>query len=127
MSKKACEIFISFLALAVIFFGIRYAAMRERLRHADLHAWYQQENATEFGGQLQDASVQWGYLKEKNAEGITYQLMDDSFVIVLDRSSNTSETKARETLKHESCHIATWDEKADHGPRWTACMAGKTE
>jgi hypothetical protein len=127
MTKNRRDILISLLALAIIVFGIRYAVVRERLRHADLHAWYQQENATEFGGQLQDASVQWGYLKEKNAEGITYQLTDDSFVIVLDRSSNTSEKKARETLKHESCHIATWDEKADHGPRWSACMAGKIE
>jgi hypothetical protein len=127
MTKYTRDVLISLVAVAVIFFGIRYAAMRERLRRADLHAWYQQENATEFGGQLQDASVQWGYLKDKNAEGITYQLTDDSFVIVLDRSSNTSEKKARETLKHESCHIATWDEKADHGPRWIACMAGKTE
>jgi hypothetical protein len=127
MNQNSRDILISLLALAVIVFGIRYAVMRERLRRADLHAWYQQENATDFGGQLQDASVQWGYLKEKNAGGITYQLTDDSFVIVLDRSSNTSEKKARETLKHESCHIATWDEKADHGPRWTACMAGKTE
>ena len=127
MTKNRRDILISLLALAVIVFAVRYAMMRERLRHADLHAWYQQENATEFGGALQDAAVQWGYLKEKNAEGITYQLTDDSFVIVLDRSSNTSETKARETLKHESCHIATWDEKTDHGPRWTACMAGKTE
>ena len=127
MNKNSRDILISLLALAVIVFGIRYAVMRERLRRADLHAWYQQENATDFGGQLQDASVQWGYLKEKNAGGITYQLTDDSFVIVLDRSSNTSEKKARETLRHESCHIATWDEKADHGPRWTACMAGKTE
>jgi hypothetical protein len=127
MTKNRRDVLISLLAIAIIVFGSRYAVMRERLRHADLHAWYQQENATEFGGHLQDASVQWGYLKEKNAGGITYQLTDDSFVIVLDRSSNTSETKARETLKHESCHIATWDEQADHGPRWTACMAGKTE
>jgi len=98
---------ISILALAVIVFGIRYAVMRERLRRTDLHAWYQQENATVFGGQLQDASVQWGYLKEKNAEGITYQLTDDSFAIILDQNSNTSESKARETLKHEACHIYT--------------------
>jgi len=127
VNKYARDLLISLVALAVIVFGIRYHMMRERLRHADLHSWYQQENSTTFGGQLQDASVKWGYLKDKDAEGITYRLNDDSFVIVLDRNSNTSESKARETLKHEACHVANWDEKADHGPLWQACMAGKTE
>jgi len=28
-----------------------------------------------------------------------------------------------EDVKHEMCHIATWDEVEDHGPRWQECMA----
>jgi SprT-like family len=127
MTKNSRDILISLLALAVITFGVRYAVMREKLQRTDLHIWYQQENATEFGGQLKDASVQWGYLKEENAEGITYKMTDDSFAIVLDRGSNTSEKEARDTLRHEMCHVSTWGEQPSHGPRWQACMAGKTE
>jgi hypothetical protein len=127
MTRNSRDILISLLALAVITFGVRYAVMREKLQRTDLHVWYQQENATEFGGQLQDASVQWGYLKEENAEGITYKMTDDSFSIVLDRSSNTSEKEARDTLRHKMCHVSTWGEVPSHGPRWQACMAGKTE
>jgi hypothetical protein len=127
LNKNTRDILISLLALGVIFSGIRYHMMRERLSHADLHSWYQQENATAFGGSLQDASVEWGDLREKNAEGITYKYEDDSFAIVLDRNSNTSESEARDTLKHEACHVATWGEEPKHGPKWQACMAGKTE
>ena len=127
MNKNARDILISLLALGVIFSGIRYHMMRERLRHADLHSWYEQENATVFGGSLQDASVEWGDLREESAEGITYRPSDDSFAIVLDRSTNTSESEARDTLRHEACHVATWGEEPVHGPRWQACMAGKTE
>jgi hypothetical protein len=127
MTKHSRDILISLLALAVIVFGIRYAIMRERLRRADLHAWYQQENATEFGGKLPDARVEWSDLSEDNDEGKTYQLTDDSFVIALDRNSNTSESEARDTLRHEACHVATWGEEPVHGPRWKACMVGKTE
>lgn len=127
MTKNSRDILISLLALAVIVLGIRYAVMRERLRRADLHAWYQQENATEFGGHLQDAQVNWGDLRGDDAEGETYQQTDDSFVIVLDRNQNTSESKARDTLRHEACHVATWGEEPKHGPKWQACMAGKTE
>ena len=127
LNKNARDILISLIALAVIIFGIRYHIMRERLSHADLHAWYQPENTTAFGGSLQDASVEWGELREKNAEGITYRYEDDSFAIVIDRNQNTSEGEARDTLKHEACHLATWGEEPSHGPRWRACMAGKTE
>ena len=123
MNKNTRDILISLLALAVIIFGIRYVVMRERLRRADLHAWYQQENATAFGGSLQDASVEWGDLRQDDAEGITYKYDDDSFAIVLDQSTNTSESEARDTLRHEACHVATWGEEPKHGPKWQACMS----
>lgn len=110
MTKNARDISISLLALAIIFFGVRYHVLRERLRQADLHAFYQQTNSEFFGGQLQDAQVKWGDLREDDAEGETYQLTDDSFLIVLDPNQNTSESEARETLRHEACHVATWGE-----------------
>jgi len=127
MTKNSREILISLSAIAVIIFGIRYAVMRERLRHADLHAWYQRDNSELFSGKLPDARVEWSDLSDDNDAGKTYQLTDDSFVILLDRKQNTSESEARDTLKHEACHVATWGEEPVHGPRWTACMASKTE
>jgi len=127
LNKNTRDILISLIALAVIIFGIRYAIMRERLSRADLHAWYQQENETEFAGSLQDASVEWGDLREESAEGITYRYADDSFAIVLDRSTNTSESEARDTLRHEACHVATWEEEPVHGPKFRACMSQRTD
>ncbi len=127
MTKDARDILISLLALAVIVFGIRYHIMRERLRHADLHSWYQRDNAELFGSKLPDARVEWSDLSEDNDEGKTYQLTDDSFVILLDPKQNTSESEARDTLRHEACHVATWGEEPKHGPKWQSCMAGKTE
>jgi hypothetical protein len=127
LTKNTRDILISLLALAVIVFGIRYAIMRERLRRADLHAWYQQDNAELFGGKLPDARVEWSDLSEDNDEGKTYQLTDDSFVIALDRNSNTSESEARDTLRHESCHVATWGENPIHGPKWQACMSRRID
>jgi SprT-like family len=127
MTRNARDIVISLLALAVIVFGIRYHMMREHLRHANLHAWYQQDNAELFGNKLPDARVEWSDLSEDNDEGKTYQLTDDSFVIVLDRNSNTSESEARDTLRHEACHVATWGEEPVHGPRWKACMSRRID
>jgi len=123
MNKNTRDMLISLLALGVIVFGIRYHFMLQRLRHADLHAWYQQDNTELFGGKLPDARVEWSDLSEDNDEGETYQLTDDSFVIVLDRNQNTSESKARDTLRHEACHVATWGEEPLHGPRFQTCMS----
>jgi hypothetical protein len=39
-------------------------------------------------------------LSADNDAGQTYQLEDDSFVILLDRKQNTSESEARDTVKH---------------------------
>jgi len=76
---------------------------------------------------LHDARVEWSDLSEDNDEGKTYQLTDDSFVILLDPKQNTSESGAGETLRHEVCHVASGGEDSVHGSRWKACMAGKTE
>ena len=125
MTKNTRDLSISFLAIAVIMGGVRYHLMRERLRHADLHVWYQQDNDELFDGKLSDARVEWSDLTEDNDAGKTYQLEDGSFVILLDRQQNTSESEARDTLKRETCHAATWGQEPAHGPRWQACMAGK--
>jgi hypothetical protein len=110
--------------LAVICFGVRYAVGRERLRSPDhLHSLYQETNRTFFDGKLPDVVLKVEDLSDKNAEGVTYKETEDTFVIVLDPNWNTSEDEAQDTMRHESCHVATWEEEPDvHGPRFQQCM-----
>ncbi len=76
---------------------------------------------------MPDARVEWSDLSEDNDDGKTYQLTDDSFVILLDPKQNTSESEARDTLRHEACHVATWGEEPQHGPKWQACMSRRID
>lgn len=120
------EISVSLLSLAVIFFGVNYAVGRERLRDPNhLHVLYQQTNKDFFGDQLPDVVLKVEDLSEHNAEGITYQDAEDRFVIVLDPRWNTSEDEALHTMRHEACHVATWDvmdPDDPHGPPFQECM-----
>lgn len=118
------RILVSLFSLAVIFFGVRYAVGRERLRNpAHLHALYQQTNSAFFDGKLPDVVLKVEDLSDKNADGVTYKESEDTFVIVLDPNWNTSEDEALDTMRHESCHVATWGEEPDpHGPRFQECM-----
>jgi len=116
------RILVSLLSMAIICFGVGYAVGRERLRDPDhLHALYQETNKQFFGGQLCDVEVKSHDLSDEDAAGITYQEMPDRFVIVLD-------PKLR-TIRHEACHVATWDfmDPNDvhgdvHGPPFQECM-----
>jgi hypothetical protein len=122
------RILVSLLSLAIICFGVGYAVGRERLRDPDhLHALYQQINKEFFNGRLPDADVELKAhdLSDQNAEGITYQEMENRFVIVLDPKWNTSEAEALDTMRHEACHVAIWDvmDPNDvHGPPFQECM-----
>ncbi len=118
------RIFVSLLSLTVVCFGVRYAVGRERLRDPKhLHDLYQKTNKEFFGGQLRDVELKAHDLSEEKAEGITYRETEDRFVIVLDPSWNTSEVEALDTMRHESCHVATWgQEPEEHGPRFQECM-----
>jgi hypothetical protein len=117
---------VSLLSLAIIYFGVGYAVGRERLRDPDhFHVLYQRTNKEFFGGQLRDVEVKSHDLTEENAEGITYQETENRFVIVLDPKWNTSEAEALDTMRHEACHVATWDvmDPNDvHGPPFQECM-----
>jgi hypothetical protein len=110
--------------LAVICFGVRYAVGRERLRSpAHLHFLYQETNEKFFGGQLPEVLLKVEDLSDKNAEGVTYKENEGMFVIVLDPAWNTSEDEALDTMRHESCHVATWEEESDaHGECFQECM-----
>jgi len=114
----------SLVALAVICFGVRYAVGRERLRDPEyLHALYQDTNKEFFGGQLPDVKLKSHDLSDDKAMGVTYQEDEDNLVIVLDPKWSTSEDEALGTMRHESCHVATWQQEPDpHGPLFQECM-----
>ena len=120
------RILVSLLSLAIICFGVGYAVGRERLRDPDhLHTLYQETNKQFFGGQMPDVELKAHDLSDEDAAGITYEKMKDRFVIVLDPKWNTSEEEALRTIRHESCHVATWDvmDPNDvHGPPFQECM-----
>jgi hypothetical protein len=116
MTKNSRDMLISLLALAVIVFGIRYHVMRERLRHADLHSWYQQQNAANFGGRLQDASVEWG----SRTGTLTIHLR-----LSLTETQTHQEAKLAKLQDHDACHVATWEEEPKHGPKWQALIGSK--
>jgi hypothetical protein len=81
--------------LAVIYFGVGYAAGRERLRSPDhLHTLYQDTNRAFFDGKLQDVVLKVEDLSNHNAEteGVTYRL-NDKFVIVLVPNGTRRKTK----------------------------------
>jgi predicted SprT family Zn-dependent metalloprotease len=64
-------------------------------------------------------------LSDHQAEGLRYKDREDTFVIVLDPNWNTSEAETLDTMRHESWHVATWEEGSGpepHGPRFQECM-----
>lgn len=116
---------ISVLALATIVWSVRFAVAQEHRRTPQyLQAMYQQLNEKVFENALPTARLEWGDLTD--AMGQTSQEGDDSFVIQVDRESNFSfwvDDELRDTVEHETCHVATWSAEEDaHGPSWQACM-----
>ena len=120
------RILVSLLSLAVIFFGVGYAIGRERLRDPNhIHDLYRKTSKEFFDGQLRDVELKVHDLSDEKAEGITYKESEDKFVIVLDPFWNTSEDEALDTIRHESCHVFTWDvvdPNDSHGPAFQECM-----
>ena len=120
------RILVALLSLAIICVGVGYAVGRERLRNPKhLHDLYQETNKQFFDGRLPDVEVQVHDLSDEKAEGITYEATEDRFVIVLDPNWNTSEVEALDTMRHESCHVATWgvgDPNDPHGAPFQECM-----
>jgi hypothetical protein len=128
MSRRT-NLAVSVLAITTIFFGVRYAVARERLRDPHyLHWIYADENKHHFGDALPDAHLRSGDLTDHDKDdtytlGVTYTLDENCFVIVLAPKWNTTELEARRTIQHEACHVATWKKEDDpHGPLFQDCM-----
>jgi predicted SprT family Zn-dependent metalloprotease len=52
----------------------------------------------------------------------TIKMANGQFHIAFNEQYLRGERYAHMTLLHEQCHVATYDEIQDHGPKWQACM-----
>ena len=78
-----------------------------------------------FDGRLRDVEVKSHDLSDEDAVGITYEQMKDRFVNTLDPKWNTPEEEALHAMRHESCHVVTWevmDPNDVDGPPFQKCM-----
>ena len=122
------NIVVSILALITIIWGVRFIVAQEHRRTPQyLQSIYQELNKQFFENALPTARFEWADLTGADAMGQTFQESDDSFVIQVDRNTNFSfwiDDDLRDTVEHETCHVATWGAEQDaHGPMFQACMA----
>ena len=86
---------ISLVAFVVIVFGIRYAILQAASKCLCLFLLIQNMKVCTTQPLTHDEDVEWGDRLKENAKGITYRFTDDSFAIIIDRNSNTSESQAK--------------------------------
>jgi hypothetical protein len=115
---------ISVLALMAI--GMEVHAMEvleQRRTDAYLQRQFEELNRRFFDGGLPPTNVVWADLRDD--DGLTTRYDDGSFVIQIDRRGNfLYASELDDTLKHETCHVATYGQDADpHGPAFRDCMA----
>jgi hypothetical protein len=99
-------------SLSAIGASLLYAHHREY--PPDPQPAFERINAEYFDGALPTPIFRYSALPDALAE--TSQHGDKVFVIELRPGVDLS------VLRHESCHIATFDESEAHGPRWADCM-----
>ena len=79
----------------------------------DLNPVFQEINQEYFDDELSGIRVEWNHLDQDS--GQARKLGEREFVIMVDRSENTSVADVRETLEHEACHVyVDWREKDEH-------------
>ena len=88
------------------------------LTNGELQDIFKFYNRTYWDGRLPTVLVVWTGLE--NRYGETDMLPDGRYVIRLDATKNREGNVARTTILHEMCHVRTWGEDAQHGPRWRA-------
>jgi hypothetical protein len=88
----------------------------------DLDTWYRAYNSEYFNDNLpKDAVLDWGeYDPDRMAS--TSRLPDGRFHVAFNEKYCLAGRVMHIVLLHEQCHIQTFSEKTDHGPRWRTCM-----
>jgi hypothetical protein len=103
------------LILALICGPLAYAGYRERKPNLQpAQAAFQAINTQYFDGQLPTPT--FSYTPLPDAQATTSQLGERRFLIELRPGVDLS------VLRHEACHMATFDEESEHGAKWASCM-----
>ena len=119
------NIAISTLALLAVVGGVRAVAGEHRRTSEFLQTRYQEFNRRFFDNGLPPVRIEWAELTEYNRLGETYRENDGTFVMLVDRKTNTRDEDLQDTVFHEMCHVATWRRQFDpHGSVFRACMDG---
>jgi hypothetical protein len=93
------------LLFGVALFGC--AHVHESPMGQTLQPMFESINQRYFGGELKGVEVRWANLTTEDARGLTRLFTDGSFLIEMDRASNTTQYDATFVLEHEACHVLT--------------------
>jgi hypothetical protein len=102
-------------AIVAICGTLAYASHREKRR--DLDARYREVNDRYFDGKLPHATLYYREGLPDDEMAAASRQSDSSFLIYVRPDADLDYV-----LPHEACHTLTFDETAEHGERWEACM-----
>jgi len=91
---------------------------------ADLRTFYDDSNTAFFDGKLPQDVVITRTEHDPRWMATTSKLPDGRFLIKMNTRYTAAQRVAFQTMLHEECHVKTWSEFDEHGPRWKACMVG---
>ena len=112
--------------LGIIFFLVEQAlpqAFPSRRPFTDdqIYLLYKIDNTRYFQGKLPaTTAIVWD--EQYSTAGTGCYKNSETCTIHLNPHYLTEQRFTHLTLQHEMCHIETWTEEAEHGPRWGACM-----
>lgn len=109
------------ILIALLTVTLTYPVQGTAVSSPQLKAKYLEYNEEYFLGMLPtDAIVGYGTCAEDAMACTTHP--EDIFQITLVKEYNLAPAQAYENLLHESCHLVTWSELDEHGPRFKDCM-----
>lgn len=109
------------ILIALLTVTLTYPVQGAGVSSPQLKAKYLEYNEEYFLGMLPtDAIVGYGTCPDDAMACTTHP--EDIFHVTLVEKYNPAVATAHENILHESCHILTWDEIEEHGPRWKDCM-----
>lgn len=118
--KRALQIGLAFALLALAYGPVKRVVAPQC---ENPKAWYDGFNETYFENRLPANTVVDYSNHDSSVLAVTTQ-DGDHFRIAFNRDYAASAPVVHVFLLHEMCHVDTFDEEAEHGPRWIACMRG---
>ncbi len=117
-------------ASAFIVFGPGSSLTEQRyvtdpLEGPNLKAWYDADNEEYFNNKLpHDTVVEYGTPLARDGHEVIAMTTQVAgvFHIVFSRKYALANRVSHLFLIHESCHLESWAEFDEHGPKWKACM-----